>query len=214
MTRARILASIATFAFAFAGHAQSTDADADYIRVTNERAAKIVGPLALSDADQADRVQNLIAQEYRDLAAIHDARDAALKSEPKPTDAQAAALRADADAKVLALHRRFVARLAAELTPDQVDKVKDGLTYGVVTVTYRHYRELLPQLTDEQAREILANLLEAREYAMDGGSSEEKHAWFGKYTGRINNYLSQAGYDMKAAEKAWADSHKSNVTGR
>ncbi len=33
-------------------------------------------------------------------------------------------------------------------------------------------------------------LWEAREHAIDGGSSEEKHAWFGKYKGRIiNNYL-------------------------
>jgi hypothetical protein len=59
----------------------------------------------------------------------------------------------------------------------------------------------LPTLTDEQKREILATLLEAREHAMDGGSSEEKHAIFGKYKGRINNYLSAEGFDLKAAEK-------------
>ena len=111
-------------------------------------------------------------------------------------------IRTEADAKIVALHRRFVARLAVELAPDQVGRVKDGLTYGVVPITYAAYRKLLPDLTDEQAREVLANLLEAREYAMDAGSSEEKHAWFGKYKGRINNYLSRAGYDLKAAEQA------------
>ena len=43
---------------------------------------------------------------------------------------------------------------------------------------------------------------------MDAGSSEEKHAMFGKYKGRINNYLSAAGYDMKQAEKDLAERQK------
>lgn len=187
------------------GHA--AEPTEEYVRVTNERAAKIIAPLKITDAEQAQRVIGVIAQQYRDLSAIHDARDAALKADPQPTDAHAAALRAEADAKIVALHRRFVARLGVDLTPEQVDAVKDGLTYGVVRVTYSHYLELLPDLKPQEQREILANLLEAREYAMDAGSSDEKHAWFGKYKGRINNFLSKAGYDLKAAEKAWADKH-------
>lgn len=187
--------------------APAAEPDPEYIRVTGERAAKIVAQLSLDDDAQAARVQNLIAQQYRDLAAVHDARDAALKAQPKPNDDQATRLRADADAQVLALHRRFVARLAAELKPQQIDQVKDGLTYGVVPITYAAYQKLLPDLTDEQKREILAQLLEAREYALDAGSSEEKHAWFGKYKGRINNFLSKAGYDLKAAEKKLRDNN-------
>ena len=101
-----------------------------------------------------------------------------------------------------------MARLEAELTPEQVNQVKDGMTYGVVPITFKRYRELLPDLTVEQQAEILANLLEAREYAMDAGSSDEKHAWFGKYKGRINNYLSAAGIDMKQAEKDLAEREK------
>ena len=76
-----------------------------------------------------------------------------------------------------------------------------GLTYGVVPLTYRVYMEMLPDLSPELKREIKAQLLEAREYAMDAGSSDAKHAWFGKYKGRINNILSKAGYDLKKAEQ-------------
>jgi hypothetical protein len=47
----------------------------------------------------------------------------------------------------------------------------------------------------------MAWLVEAREIAMDCGSSEEKHYWFGKYKGKINNYLSAEGYDLKKAEE-------------
>ena len=56
-------------------------------------------------------------------------------------------------------------------------------------------------LTAEQKAQILAWLTEARELAMDGSTSDEKHAVFGKYKGKINNYLSKAGYDAKKAEQ-------------
>jgi hypothetical protein len=46
-------------------------------------------------------------------------------------------------------------------------------------------------------------LKEARELAMDGESSDKKHAIFGKYKGRINNYLSAQGYDMKKEGEEW-----------
>jgi hypothetical protein len=68
--------------------------------------------------------------------------------------------------------------------------------------------ELLPDLNEEQKREILATLIEARENAMDGGSSDEKHAIFGKYKGRINNYLSSQGFDLKAAEETLVGQRK------
>ncbi len=56
---------------------------------------------------------------------------------------------------------------------------------------------MLPNLTEKQKARIMTWLVEAREHAMNGGTSEEKHAWFGKYKGRINNYLSSEGYDLK-----------------
>jgi hypothetical protein len=82
-----------------------------------------------------------------------------------------------------------------------VDQVKDGLTYGVLPLTYGVYLKMYPDLTEEQKVQIKTWLVEARELAMDGGSAQEKHAVFGKYKGRINNYLSRAGYDAKAAER-------------
>jgi hypothetical protein len=77
------------------------------------------------------------------------------------------------------------------------------MTYGVLQVTYKAYQDMLPGLTSEQKKQILAWLTEARELAMDAESSEKKHAVFGKYKGRINNYLSAAGIDMKKAEADW-----------
>jgi hypothetical protein len=184
--------------------------DPAYTRVIAERAAKIVAPLGIADAAKASRVQELIAEQYRNLSRIHDDLDAKIKSAQGGPADQAVAeawvgvVREKADLELFRLHRQFVAELSAELTPEQVNQVKDGMTYGVVQVTYNRYLELLPDLTDEQKATILAFLLEAREYAMDAGSSEKKHWWFGKYKGKINNYLSAAGYDLKQAEQDWA----------
>jgi hypothetical protein len=193
--------------------APTAEEEAAYTKSITERADKIVAPLALGDAAKSARIRDLIVQQYRDLRDVHAARDAKIAEVKSPADpalgtAWKSLAQKEADLTVFPLHRRFVARLEAELTPEQVNQVKDGLTYGVVPLTFRRYRELLPDLTVEQQANILANLLEAREYAIDAGSSEEKHAWFGKYKGRINNYLSAAGYNMKQAEQDLADRDK------
>lgn len=171
-----------------------------------QRAEKIVAALRLDDAAKAARVRDLVARQYETLRPIHQLRDQGLKlAKEMPDKAQAEARRAEvlakADAHLADLHAKYLAALAQELTPEQIDQIKDGMTYGVLPLTFRVYQEMLPNLTAEQKAQILAWLTEAREHAMDGSTSEEKHAWFGKYKGRINNYLSKAGYDMKAAEK-------------
>jgi hypothetical protein len=181
--------------------------DAAYGQTVTARADKIVAPLVLADADQAARVRDLVARQYVHLDTIQKWRDARLQA-AKSTHPEAAALEAailairdETGTKVAQLHAEFLARLAAELTPAQIDQIKDGMTYGVMPNTYRVYLEMLPNLTGEQKAQIHAWLVEAREQAMDGFTSAEKHAWFGKYKGRINNYLAKAGIDLKQAEK-------------
>jgi hypothetical protein len=209
-----ILASVALLGTSVVTAQPTNDEEAAYTRAIGERADKIVAPLEIDDAAKATRVRDLIVEQYRALRDIHAERDARLaqaKGQPgDPTIAEAwrSVTQKEVDLKLFALHRRFLARLAAELSPENVDQVKDGLTYGVVQITYGRYRELLPALTVQQQADILAMLLEAREYAMDSGSSDEKHAIFGKYKGRINNYLSAAGYNMKQAEQDWAARRK------
>lgn len=103
--------------------------------------------------------------------------------------------------KQFRLHYAFLGTLGAELNGEEIDHVKNGLTYDVVPKTLQQYLKLHPKLTPEQQRTIHRLLLEAREHAMDAGSSDEKHTMFGKYKGRINNYLSAEGFDAKQAER-------------
>ncbi len=183
-------------------------ADGDYMNVVTRRAEKIVQTLDLNDPGQELRVRDLIAMQYVHLSEIHDARDkeiSLLAGESDLDDAsrqrQEERIRAQADKKLAKLHKAYLEDLSQELSPAEVDQVKDGMTYGLVAHTYHAYLSLLPELTGAQREKIMEWLVEARETAMDAGSSEEKHYWFGKYKGKINNYLSAEGYDLKKAEQ-------------
>lgn len=224
MPKIRFSMLVLAFVFAVPAFAQDPegagDPEAAYTVVINERADAIVAQLGIADSAKAIRVRDIIAGQYRALRTIHEARDTRVQAVKKQAGANKAAADAgvqaatsEANLKLDANHKVFLGRLLAELTPEQIDKVKDGLTYGVVPLTYRVYREMLPNLTDEQQRQILAWLYEAREYAMDAGTSNEKHGWFGKYKGRINNYLAKAGIDMKKAERDMAQRQKAAPAG-
>ncbi|MBO0947911.1 DUF3826 domain-containing protein [Fibrella forsythiae] len=177
--------------------------EAAYTRTITDRAAKIVGTLGLTDPQVAARVRDKIAQQYRNLNTIHEGRKTALAG--LTDSARKEAVETEAAQKIAALHSNYLAGLAQDLSSPQIDLVKNGMTYGVVPITYSGYLAMLPNLTDEQKAQLLTYLTEARERAMDEGTSEKKHAMFGKYKGRINNYLSAAGIDMKKASKEWEE---------
>jgi len=186
------------------GFAVAEEVDPEYLRVITERSEKIIAPLEIADQAKSLRVRDILVAQYQNLSRIHDGVDAQLKSlrdTIENPELAEQALQSNRALALSALHREFIARLSAELSHKQVEQIKDGMTYGVVDVTYNAYCNLLPDLTEEQKRTIRANLIEAREYAMDAGSSDAKHKWFGEYKGRINNYLSAAGYDLKQAER-------------
>ena len=183
-----------------------------YKEVIAKRADKIVAALGITDSVLYKKVSAVVADQYIALSSIHDTRNAKIK-EIKTKDsvltdkdkAEIEKLTAEADKDLEKLHAKYLAKLGKLCTPEQVEGIKNGMTYNVLNVTMTAYNEMLPHLTPEQKKQILDWLTEAREHAMDAESSDKKHAWFGKYKGRINNYLAKAGVDMKAAEKEWME---------
>jgi hypothetical protein len=165
--------------------------EAAYTKMLDERVDKIVAALNIDDPARAKAVHGIIVDQYRALRDI---------DESKPNEQRAAA-RAER-------HGPYLAKLSQYLTPEQVDGVKDGMTYGTVQVTFNAYCTFVPMLNDEQKAKIIGWLKEAREEAMDGGSQKEKVAVFGKYKGKINNYLASQGIDMKKAEQDYRDRQK------
>lgn len=170
------------------------NAEVAYTQAINGRADGIVNSLSLTDTNQLAKVHDAIVAQYRNLRDWDAGNDAKLKSKDTNVVAQVLALRQK-------LHDEFIAKLSENLTPQQVDEVKDGMTYNVVHVTYNAYCSQYPDLTNAEKAQIMAWLIEARESAMDQGTSNAKHAVFGKFKGRINNYLSKQGYDLKTGKK-------------
>jgi Spy/CpxP family protein refolding chaperone len=188
----------------------NAEKNAAYTRSITQRADKIVKTLNLADEAKTTKVRDIIVQQYRDLNEIHSERDAQVKAakakagdDKQVAEAQVKKIEDKALARLNKLHTKYLAKLAGQLSAAQVDQVKDGMTYGVLPNTYNGYLAMLPDLTETQKAFIRASLVEAREKAMDAESSEKKHGWFGKYKGRINNYLSAAGYDLKKAGEDW-----------
>lgn len=183
----------------------------DYVKVINERSAKIVNTLGITDSGKYDVVLNQLMNQYFSLNTIHEQNKAAIseikqKSQSKEETEEALKKQeGKRSSLLLQQHATFIAHLKESLTEDQLDKVKDGMTYRVFPITYAGYQDMLTNLTAEQKNQICTWLKEARELAMDEGSSEKKHQVFGKYKGKINNYLSAAGYDMKKESKAWQE---------
>ena len=198
------LLAMLTSGIANAADAPNPEQEAAYTADLNKRADGMLQDLNLRDAGKAARVKQTIIDQYRAIRQIDDTV-AAIPKEQKDAIKQA---KEQATAEKKPLHDQFLAKLSSDLTPEQVETVKDKMTYNKVAVDFNAFCDMLPQLTDAQKQYILTQLKEARETAMDQGSSKEKHDVFGKYRGRINNYLSKEGYDLKQASKDWAERRK------
>ena len=184
--------------------------DPTYVESIVNRSQKIVDKLGLTDAKVAEDVCNVIANRYFELNDIYEIRDAKVKTVKESGltgDAKNAALKAAENEKDAALYRShfaFPASLSLFLNEEQIEAVKDGMTYGVVKVTYEATLDMIPSLKEEEKVQIYAWLVEAREFAMDAENSNKKHAAFGKYKGRINNYLAKRGYNLTKEREEWA----------
>lgn len=200
------------------GTAQNTVApnrEAAYIQTITQRSNKIVATLGIVDSAKFYRVQSIMVQQYSSLNSFHEGFNTIIKAikkdstiEKKMATEKVAAIEADRASTLTDLHKAYLAKLSAELNDDQVNKVKDGMTYNKLSVTYNAYVAMIPALTTEQKEKIHGYLIEAREYAMDAESADKKTEWFGKYKGRINNYLSAQGYDVKKEGQQWEERRK------
>ena len=184
--------------------------DPKYVESIVNRSQKIVDKLGLTDVKAAEDVCNIIANRYFELNDIYEIRDAKVKTVKESGltgDAKNKALKAAENEKDAALYRShfaFPASLSLFLNEEQIEAVKDGMTYGVVKVTYEATLDMIPSLKEEEKVQIYAWLVEAREFAMDAENSNKKHAAFGKYKGRINNYLAKRGYNLTKEREEWA----------
>ncbi len=192
--------------FIFSANLSAQNEDSAYMVVVKGRSAKIVKGMALNDSLKEAEVSRLIAMHYFNLNKIYAKRDGGLKGlkdSGKMDSLATKQIEQLANQSIDSLHPVFLSELGKHLSETQIAQVKDGLTYGVLPITYKGYCDMIPSLTAEQKQVIMDELVTAREKAMDAESSDRKHWWFGKYKGRINNYLAAQGYDTQKERAAW-----------
>lgn len=161
--------------------------DGEYVKTIINRSQKIANTLKLTESKTVENVVNIIANHYFMISDIESAN----------------ADEVARGAELYKHHFELQTALSLYLDDNQIEQVKDGLTYGVVPKTYQAHLEMIPSLKADEKAQILAWLKEAREFAIDAGTSKAKHAWFGKYKGRINNWLAAKGYDLKKERENW-----------
>ena len=145
--------------------------DSAYVENIKGRAQKIVDGLQLTDQKQARAVRNIIANRYFQLNDIHAKYD----------KGQQDALQAE----LYKHHFELASALSVYLNDEQIDAVKDGMTFGRLKRDYQATQDMIPTLSDFEKQQILIWLKEA------------------KYRGRTNNWLSARGYDLKKERDAW-----------
>lgn len=184
--------------------------DPAYVENISQRSQKIVDQLKINDNGIALNVKNIIANRYFELNDIYEARDLTQKEikengtlTKEQKEAANAGNKDKKDAQLYRTHFGYISRLALYLNDEQIEAVKDGMTFGVLHVTNTATLDMIPSLKEDEKRQIYSWLVEAREYAMDAESSSEKHKVFGKYKGRINNYLSARGYNLTRERAEW-----------
>lgn len=174
----------------------SAGRDSKYVETIIGRARKATDELSITWTPLGQNVQNIIANRYFKLNDIYAERDSVKKTDKKLAEAQC-------DSKLYRSHFGFEADLSMYLKPQDIERVKDVMTFNVVKVTYEAHCDMIPTLKEEEKEQILAWLIEARELAIDAENSKKKHEVFGKYKGRINNYLAKRGYDLVKEREAW-----------
>lgn len=181
--------------------------DPEYVQNILSRAQKVTDALKITGTDKGKEVQYIVANKYFKLNDIYSERDSiknvakTLTGSEKKQKQEYAEMQKDQ--KLYKSHYAFIADLSILLTDEEIETVKNVMTFNVVNVTYSAYCDMIPTLTEEEKVQIKAWLKEGREYAIDAESSNKKHETFKRYKGRINNYLSKRGYDITKERAEW-----------
>ena len=154
--------------------------------MTADYAASLVDSLDLKDPAKQQRINAVITA---DLRAVRDTHNAGLQLDPS-------------------VHTAFITGLQADLTPEQVESVKDKLTVNKVPITFKTYHQIIPNLNPGDDARILAWLKEAREQSLDVKNVDEMTPIFKKYKIEIQHYLDSQGYDWDKSYKAFVDAQK------
>ena len=154
-----------------------------------KRVSTLVAALSLEDSAKQERVHKILST---DLRAVRDTHNAGLQLDPS-------------------VHKNFIDGLQADLSPEQVESVKNSLTANKLPITLKAYHQILPGLKPDDEAKIVDWLKRAREESLDVKNVDEMSPIFKKYKTEIERYLDAHGYDWAKSYKAFVDGQKAGA---
>lgn len=177
----------------------------DAVNEARKKTAEIMDKLSLTNDSIRENIQIVITNRYLELREIHqnyDERNKKIEAMGLPKEKAADELERSYYQYNSDLYRSrfgYIAWLSFYLNNEQVETIKDAMTYNLFQVRYNDFLDLLPNLTESDKNRVHHWLVEAREFSMDFETPRKMRQMFTKYRGRINNYLSSRGYDLRKA---------------
>jgi hypothetical protein len=169
----------------------------------DQKVARLIDTAKVADAAKVERVKAIGAEWFAALFAWHEANDAQLDAlwvqwnkaravVPKdefPGELIATKIE-ETYASLQPAYAGYIQRLSGELTPEQIDAVKEAWSRSPgMRRTYNSYLEIVPDLSERDKEVIRARLHLAREAAMLTDADREIVNIFKRHKVKVEQYI-------------------------
>jgi len=177
--------------------------DAATQKHVDSKVGHLLAAIKFDDEAKAARVKSLVGGWIVTIWNWHKVNDPKLKELwSKWNQARAVVPKDEFPAEVIAhqiddvyaslkpAYQTFITQLSAELSPEQVDAIKEtwSRSPGMMR-TYKAYLEIVPDLNDEQKKVIFDQMKQAREDAMLTDADREIVAIFKRHKVKVEAYI-------------------------
>lgn len=178
-----------------------------------KKAAEWVASLNLNDADKANRVKDVIVAHLKTIRDWHNEHP--FSTVPAGINPVTGIKLSELERQIIAnsampktVHENLMSGLRKDLTETQVETILDKYTVGKVAFTLNGYKSIVPNLTAVEEAEILKNLKQAREQAVDYKNMNQISAIFEIYKTKNEQYLNSNGRSWKQMYKDYTNAIK------
>jgi hypothetical protein len=191
----------------------STDSKVKSDADQEKKAAEWTASLKLNDAEKEERVKAVIATHLKRIRDWHNEHP--YTTVPAGINPVTGNKLSELDRQVIAnsaipssVHKELMDALRRDLTEEQVERVLDKYTVGKVAFTMAGYKAIVPQMTPEEEKTILAFMKQAREQAVDYKNMNQISAIFEIYKTKSEQYLNANGRNWRQMYKDYTDAVK------
>jgi hypothetical protein len=174
------------------------------------KASEWVASLKLSDNAKAQKVKSAIAIHLTAVRDWHNSHPYTMI--PEGINPTTGGKLSEMDRQIIicstkpgSIHDNLMNVLKTELDSVQVEAILDKYTIGKVDFTLKGYKAIVPDLTTKEETEILKNLKQAREQAIDYKNMREISAIFEIYKTKCEQFLNNNGRNWRQMYKAYVD---------